>query len=100
MYILDVEVWLSLIVYIGLMTDYVDVSTGVNGVTCSRLSCPYVLLECDCTCDKMMMCVSSFGRPISFYLMQRKWIWTLDLVGLRTYVMYVSVWLKYDLEHG
>ena len=40
------------------------------------------------------------GRPMSLYLIyKRMWIWTLDLVGLSTFVMSVYEWLKYDLEH-
>ena len=39
------------------MKEYIDVSIEENGVTCSILSRSYVLLECYCTCDKMMMCV-------------------------------------------
>ena len=96
---LDVEVRFSLIFYIRFM-DYVDVSIEVNRVTCSRLSCPYVQLECYCTCDNMLMCLSCFCRPMSLYLiLERRWIWTLDLVGLSTFVMYVYVWVKYDLEY-
>ena len=47
-----------LIVYMSLMIDNVDVSIGIDRVTYVRLSCPYVLLECYCTFDKRIMCVS------------------------------------------
>ena len=57
------------------MMDYGDVFIRVYKVTCNRLSCPYMLLECDCTCDKMMMCVSCFGRPISLYFIHEECEW-------------------------
>ena len=57
------------------MKEYIDVSIEENGVTCSILSRSYVLLECYCTCDKMMMCVSCFGRPISLYFIHEECEW-------------------------
>ena len=52
--------------------NYVDVSIGMDRVTCSKLGCPYVLLECDCTCDKKMICVYCFARYMSLYLMHER----------------------------
>ena len=47
--------------------SYVDVSIGMSSVNYCIPSLPHVLVECDCTCDKMMICVSCFGRPMSLY---------------------------------
>ena len=55
------------------MMDYVDISIGYNRVTFSRLSCPYLLLECYCTYDNMVMCVSCFGRLMSLYLIDEEY---------------------------
>ena len=67
---------------------YVKVSIGMDRVTCSRRSCPNVLLECYCTCDKIMMCVYCFGRAMYAYLIHEECEYEhLDLVGLSTFIM-------------
>lgn len=69
---------------------YVDISIGKYRVPSSRVMCPYVLLECNYTCLNLMMCMSCFDRLMSLYLMHEKCdCELLDLVGLRTFVMYM-----------
>lgn len=68
---------------------YVDDSIGIDMVTCSRLRCLYVLLQC-CTCDKMIMCVSCLVIPRSLYLIHEQCEYEHhDLIGLITFVMHV-----------
>ena len=51
------------------MVDYVYVSIGMSS---SGLKCPYVLLKCDCACNKMTMKCVLFGRPMSLYLIHEE----------------------------
>lgn len=57
--------------YMRLMILYFDISIGKAKVRSSRLSCPYVLLECDCTYENMMV-YFFFGRPRSLYVMHEE----------------------------
>ena len=61
-----------LIYYMSLIMYYVHGFIGMNRVTCSRLSCPYVLLKCDCTCDKMMVYVSCLGIHILYLIHEER----------------------------
>ena len=49
--LLYVDVWTFLVEYVSLMMHYVDDSLGMSRVTCSIRIWPYVLHECNCTCD-------------------------------------------------
>ena len=62
----------SLIEYMILMMVNIDVSIEVDMVTCTIISYSYVLLECKCAYDKIMICVDHCGRPMSLYLLLTK----------------------------
>ena len=83
-----------LVDFMNFMMNYIDYSVGVCRMTCSMLTWPYMLLEWYCTCDKIIMKCVLFFRPISFSWKMKNVNMTLDLLGERTFVMNVYVWLN------
>ena len=45
----------------GSYYDNINFFKGVTMVTCGVLCCSYVLIECECICDKIMVC---FGHVL------------------------------------